>query len=79
MKKDRYDWSRKEIMALREHLGVTQAEMAKKLGTRQQTISEWELGVYKPRGMSITLLTVVAERCKFNYAAYNRENKVRKK
>jgi DNA-binding transcriptional regulator YiaG len=61
-------WNRQKISALRKHLGVTQTEMARELGTRQQTISDWELGIYEPRGMSVRLLTVVAEKCDFEYA-----------
>jgi DNA-binding transcriptional regulator YiaG len=43
--------------------------MAEELGTRQQTISEWETGMYRPRGTSATLLTLVAERSGFKYTA----------
>ena len=57
------------IRALRCHLGLTQRELADRLGTRQQTISEWETGMYKPRGASSTLLSIVAERAKFEYKA----------
>ena len=57
------------MRALREHLGLTQQEMADQLGTRQQTISEWETGMYQPRGASSTLLTMVAERAEFEYRA----------
>ncbi len=39
------------------------------MGTRQQTISEWELGLYKPRGASSTLLSIIAERAEFKYEA----------
>lgn len=62
-------WDKKRIQALRRHLGLTQQEMAKQLGTRQQTISEWETGMYQPRGASATLLSVVAEKAKFKYEA----------
>jgi len=62
-------WDRERILALRRHLGLTQAEMAGELGTRQQTISEWEKGMYKPRGASSTLLSIVAERAEFKYDA----------
>jgi DNA-binding transcriptional regulator YiaG len=48
-------------------MGLTQQEMAAELGTRQQTISEWEKGMYQPRGTSSTLLTIVAERSGFQY------------
>jgi len=62
-------WDSKRIQALRYHLGLTQRELANKLGTRQQTISEWETGRYRPRGASATLLSIIAERAKFEYEA----------
>jgi len=61
-------WDRQRIRALRQHLRLTQTKLAEELGTRQQTISEWETGIYKPRGTSATLLTIVAERSGFKYA-----------
>ena len=63
----RVRWDSGSIRALRAHLGLTQQELADELGTRQQTISEWETGMYRPRGASATLLTLVAERASFNY------------
>ena len=54
---------------MRKHLGLTQQEMSEKLGTRQQTISEWEVGMYAPRGASATLLSMVADQAKFKYDA----------
>ena len=62
-------WDSEHIRNLRRHLGVTQREMADRMGTRQQTISEWEKGVYQPRGTSATLLSIIAERAKFEYKA----------
>lgn len=62
-------WNEEGIRALRKHLGLTQQDMADRLGTRQQTISEWELGLYKPRGASSTLLSMVAEQAGFSYDA----------
>jgi len=62
-------WDSEHIRTLRRHLGLTQRELADTLGTRQQTISEWETGMYKPRGASSTLLSIVAERAKFQYQA----------
>jgi DNA-binding transcriptional regulator YiaG len=62
-------WDGEKIHALRSHLKLTQNEMAEQLGTRQQTISEWEKGMYAPRGASATLLTIVAEKAKFKYQA----------
>jgi len=68
-KVNRSQWGSEHIRALRCHLGLTQRELADRLGTRQQTISEWEKGMYKPRGASSTLLSIVAEQVKFEYKA----------
>ena len=65
----RAQWESERIQALRHHLGLTQRELASTLGTRQQTISEWETGMYRPRGTSATLLSIIAERAKFEYKA----------
>jgi len=65
----RAQWDRERVRALRRHLGVTQSQLASQLGTRQQTISEWEQGMYRPRGASATLLSIVAERSRFKYDA----------
>jgi DNA-binding transcriptional regulator YiaG len=68
-KKRKRQWSKEEVRALRQHLSLTQAKLAEELGTRQQTISEWEKGMYRPRGASSTLLSIVAERSGFTYKA----------
>ena len=62
-------WTGDRVRALRRHLGMTQQELSEELGTRQQTISEWETGMYTPRGTSHTLLNVIAERAGFAYGA----------
>jgi DNA-binding transcriptional regulator YiaG len=62
-------WDRASILALRQHLNLTQEGLAARLGTRQQTISEWETGLYRPRGASATLLSLVAEQAEFKYRA----------
>jgi len=62
-------WDAGRVRALRRHLGLTQAELARELGTRQQTISEWETGLYRPRGLSDRFLSLVAERAGFRYEA----------
>ena len=64
-----HSWDEGTIKALRKHLGLTQQEMADRLGTRQQTISEWELGLYRPRGASSTLLSIVADQSGYKYDA----------
>lgn len=62
-------WDAGAIRRLREHIGLTQAQLAEELNTRQQTISEWERGAYRPRGPSARLLTRVAEDAAFPYNA----------
>lgn len=57
---DSIEWDADKVRALREHLGLTQRQLAEELGVRQQTISEWEKGVYTPRRSSCTLLTMFA-------------------
>ncbi|MEA2639022.1 MAG: putative transcriptional regulator [Chloroflexota bacterium] len=57
------------MRALRQVLGVTQRELADDLGVRQQTVSDWETGVYRPRGASARLLEIVAERAGVEYLA----------
>ena len=61
------EWDKERIRALRRHLEVTQQEMAEEMGTRQQTVSEWETGLYRPRGASKKLLSILAERSCFQY------------
>ena len=60
-------WDGAKVRALRRHMRLTQEELAKEMGTRQQTISEWETGAYSPRGASATLLNVIAELADFVY------------
>ena len=68
-KKRKRQWNKEDVRALRQHLNLTQVKLAEELGTRQQTISEWENGMYRPRGASATLLSIVAERSGFTYEA----------
>ena len=68
-KRRRPAWDAPKVKALRSHMGLTQDELAQELGTRQQTISEWETGIYQPRGISERLLGMVAERAGFAYDA----------
>jgi transcriptional regulator with XRE-family HTH domain len=41
-------WDKEAVKVLRKSLRLTQCEFAKRLGCRQQTVSEWEQGVYEP-------------------------------
>ncbi len=49
-------WSSQEVRELRWRLGWSQAEFARHLGCRQQTISEWETGSYEPQNAYSKLL-----------------------
>ncbi len=56
------EWeSGRGVRRLRRHLGETQAAFADRLGTNQQTVSEWERGARRPRRMARRLLHLVAE------------------
>ncbi len=77
-KTERSPWDSKQVRALRRHLGLTQSALADQLGTRQQTISEWEKGMYQPRGASSTLLSIVAEQARFKYQATPSNKKTEK-
>ncbi|HYM14505.1 MAG TPA: helix-turn-helix domain-containing protein [Dehalococcoidia bacterium] len=67
--KRRASWDAESVRGLRRHLALTQEQLAEELGVRQQTVSEWETGAYRPRGASARLLTLVAERAEFAYDA----------
>lgn len=41
-------WDKEKIKKLRKDLRLTQNEFARRLGCRQQTVSEWEQGMYLP-------------------------------
>ena len=60
-------WDARRVRALRRHLAMSQQELARELNVRQQTVSEWETGQYRPRGASERLLGMVAERAGFRY------------
>ncbi len=63
----RPQWDAAKVKALRTFMGMTQQAFAAKLGVRQQTVSEWELGLYRPRGATVTLLNIIAEQAGFKY------------
>ncbi len=60
-------WDAAKVKALREYLGLTQQQLAEELGVRQQTISEWEVGIYAPRRSTSKYLNLIAERAGFAY------------
>lgn len=60
-------WDGDLIRTLRYHMGSSQSELAKELGVRQQTISEWETGMYRPKRAMSKYLMIIAERAGFSY------------
>jgi DNA-binding transcriptional regulator YiaG len=68
-KRRRATWDAGSVRGLRQHMALTQDQLAAELGVRQQTVSEWETGAYRPRGASERLLTIVAERAGYDYGA----------
>jgi DNA-binding transcriptional regulator YiaG len=60
-------WDSELVHALRDHMGVSQSQLAEILGVRQQTVSEWENDVYAPTRASSKFLTLVAERAGFTF------------
>lgn len=60
-------WNSGMIKALRQHMKMSQGELADELGVRQQTVSEWETGAYAPSRSTSKHLGLVAERAGFTY------------
>jgi len=60
-------WDADSIKALRQHMAMNQAQLAEELGVRQQTVSEWEVGLYVPSRATRKHLTLVAERAGFTF------------
>ena len=79
MLKDRIEnkkpyWNASSIKSLRKTLKMSQSDFSKKLGIRQQTVSEWETGAYLPRGGSLTLLNMIAENIEASLFDSNEKN-----
>jgi DNA-binding XRE family transcriptional regulator len=53
-------WNKDTVRELRQKLKLTQMEFARTLGCRQQTISEWEQGIYVPANAYSKLLDSLA-------------------
>jgi DNA-binding transcriptional regulator YiaG len=60
-------WDAERVRGLRRALALSQHAFARELGVRQQTVSDWETGLYRPRGASARVLSLVAERAGFAY------------
>jgi len=69
-----FKWQADNIRALRTHLGLSQTALSREIGIRQQTISEWETGMYVPRGASVTILTLLAVSSNFQFEPEAKED-----
>jgi DNA-binding transcriptional regulator YiaG len=61
MSEQQAEWDADGVQSLRARLGESQQAFAERVGTRQQTISEWERGTSRPARMAQRLLTLIAE------------------
>jgi CheY-like chemotaxis protein len=62
-------WNGELVRALRRRMGLNQTALARMLSVRQQTVSEWETGVYAPGRIMRRHLTEIATRSGFIPAA----------
>ena len=71
-----FKWQADNIRALRSHLELSQTALSREIGIRQQTISEWETGMYAPRGAYVTILTLLAVSSNFPFEQ-NSDNEIK--
>lgn len=50
-----------EIKLLRKRLGLTQADLARRLNVPQSSISEWETAEHQPTGAALAAIRALAE------------------
>ncbi|MBI2061184.1 MAG: helix-turn-helix transcriptional regulator [Nitrospirae bacterium] len=53
--------SARRVRQIRKRLGLTQAELAERLGTTRTTISRWEAGIRQPSRMVLNALGWLVE------------------
>lgn len=58
-------WTGEQVKKLRRLAGLTQGQLAGELAIRQQTVSDWESGVYLPRRSTSKQLSELARRLGF--------------
>ena len=60
-------WTGEQIKTLREFAGWTQQDLANRLSVRQQTVSDWELGIHTSHRSTAKLLQMIAEDIGYPY------------
>src|SRR5574337_158304 len=68
-----HQWTPENIRALRRHLGLSQTQFTEEIGILQQTVSICECGYHRPKGASITILNLLADKAKFKFEADRKE------
>ena len=68
-------WNSSTIKSLRVYADMSQTDLAKRVGVRQQTISEWETETYRPRGASVKMLNMIAVDFGYDFRAIS-ENRI---
>ena len=53
-----------QVIQLREALGLTQQELADKIGAHQTTVARWETGINEPQGANLKALKELAGKVK---------------
>lgn len=53
--------SQKRIRRLRDSLGMTQEQLAKRLGVNRSAVAQWEIGRTKPSGSAQILLRQIQD------------------
>ncbi len=48
--------TKSDVRRLRKALGLTQDELARRIGVTHATVNRWENGVHSPRGMALKAL-----------------------
>ncbi len=51
-----------EIAGIRRRAGMSQAQLAERLGVSTHTVQNWEQGLRRPRGPAVLMLQKMAER-----------------
>ena len=51
----------RQVVALRKTLGLTQAELARKLGVDRAAVNQWEAGTRKPSGIAARFMELLEE------------------
>jgi DNA-binding transcriptional regulator YiaG len=50
----------KQILKLRKDLGLTQQQLAERIGAARESVARWETGVHPPQGANLKALREMA-------------------